>query len=206
MSGHHARAALFVGVLLLVTGLAACTSGGGKTPAAASTPTTSAAPSSTPHTWQQALGDGVVVTMPATPAPGSGSPGAAVLGEDKATLLAGCGYFQPSFQAECRLMVREHPNPNPETMTGIQLGYVAVDGIRALVGVTATACQRGQHPECITNRDPAAIFSTAKPFGTQWNQAVGSVNSPVLSYALTPCVRVNGRWYVYYPTAAPIGS
>lgn len=195
---------LFSGVVVLLAGLAGCDSGGTKAPAATTTHAESAATSSSPRGWQQALGNDVTVTMPATPAPGLGSPGAAVIGQDKATLLAGCAYNEPSFQAECRTLVKEHPNPSPQTMTGIRLGYVAVDGNLALVGVTATICQPGQHPECISNRDPAAIFSTAKTFTALWTEAVGSVNSPVLSYALTPCIRVNGRWYVYYPTAQPV--
>ena len=93
------------------------------------------------------------------------------------------------------------------TTTGFSLGYVAVDGDRALVGFTGTVCQPGQHPECVTNRDPAAIFSTAKPFATLWTESIASANSPILSYALTPCMRISGRWYLYSPTgqsASPV--
>jgi hypothetical protein len=199
--------ALVTGVLILMSGLAGCAAGGGKAPAATGTPAATAAASSPGQSWQQALGAGVTVTEPPTPAPGLGSPGAAVHGVADAQTVAGCRYYEPSAQAECRAIIARVPRADLGTSTGFRLGYVAVDGDRALVGFTGTVCQPGQHPECVTNRDPAAIFSTAKPFATLWTESIASANSPILSYALTPCMRISGRWYLYSPTgqsASPV--
>jgi hypothetical protein len=41
---------------------------------------------------------------------------------------------------------------------------VAIDGARALVGVTGKICKPGNKPECVTNADPAAIFSMGSTF------------------------------------------
>jgi hypothetical protein len=196
--------ALFAGVLVLLVGLAGCGSGGGKAAVATITPARTATPSSSAQDWQQALGPGVIVTEPTTPAPGWGSPGAAVHGEANATTAAvGCSYYDPSAQAQCRKILAGVPVADLGTTTGFKLGYVAVDGNQALVGFTGTECQPGERPECVSNRDPAAIFSTAQSFATLWTESIESADSPVLSYALTPCLRVNGRWYLYFPTEQP---
>jgi hypothetical protein len=201
IGARHARAvlapALFTGVLVLLSGLAGCGSGGSKAPAATITPAATATPSPL-QSWQQALGAGVTVTEPATPAPGLGSPGAAAHGALTVLTAAGCRYYQPSAQAECRRLIAEVPGGSIGTATGFRLGYVAVDGDRAIVGFTGTECLPGQHPRCYTNRDPAAIFSTAQSFATLWTESVASVN--VFIYSLTPCVRIGGRWYAYLPT------
>jgi hypothetical protein len=120
--------------------------------------------------------------------------------------VAGCRYVDPSAQAECRKIIAEVPSADLGTTTGFRLGYVAVDGDRALVGFTGTQCQPGQHPECVTNLDPAAIFSTARSFATLWTESIASANSPVLSYALTPCLRIGGRWYLVFPTGTPTST
>src|SRR5215468_3063613 len=85
--------ALFTGVLVLLPGLAGCGAGGSKTPAATVTPTAGSGPSSSAQSWQQALGAGVTVTEPGTPAPGFGSPGAAVRGVADSQNVAECRYF-----------------------------------------------------------------------------------------------------------------
>jgi hypothetical protein len=192
--------ALFTGVLVLLPGLAGCGAGGSKAPAATVTTTAAAGPSSSVQSWQQALGAGVTVTEPATPAPGFGSPGAAVRGLADSQNVAECRYFEPSAQAECRKIIAGVPSADLGTVTRFSLGYVAVDGDRALVGFTGTECQPGQQPECVTNRDPAAIFSTAQSFAALWTESVASANSPVLGYALTPCLKIGGLWYVLFPT------
>jgi hypothetical protein len=198
--GAHRRGAvlasvLFTGVLVLVTWLAGCGAGGSQAPTPTATPPA--------QSWQQALGPGVTVTKPVTTAPGFGSPGAAVQGIADAETAAGCRYFEPSAQAECRKIFTEVPSADLGTDTGFSLGYVAVDGDRALVGAIGTQCQPGQHPECVTNRDPAAIFSTAQSFAALWAESIASANTSVFSYALTPCVRIAGRWYLVFPTGTP---
>jgi len=196
---------LFAGAVVLLSGLAGCVSGGGRAPVATMAPAGTAAPSSPVQSWQRALGAGVTVARPATPPPGFGSPGAAVHGEFGSLTVAGCRYFEPSAQAECRKLIAEVPGGSEGTMTGFRVGYVAVDRDRALVGFTGTLCVPFEHPECITNRDPAAIFSTARSFATLWAESIVSANSPVLSYALQPCFRIAGRWYLYFPGGASTG-
>src|SRR5215469_2683472 len=188
--------ALVTGVLVVVLGLAGCGAGGGKAPAAA------AGPSGSARGWQRALGAGVAVTEPGTPAPGFGSPGAAVRGLAGSQNVAGCRYYEPSGQAECRRILARVPRADLGTMTGFRLGYVAVDGDRALVGFTGTDCQPGQQPECVTNRDPAAIFSAARSFSALWDETLASATSPGLSYSLTPCLKIGGLWYVLFPIGA----
>ena len=75
----------------------------------------------------------------------------------------------------------------------VKIGYVAIDGTRALAGTTGKICRPGNRPECVTNVDPSAVFSTGNTFMTLWAQAVnpGSSNA----YTLLPCVEVDGKWY-----------
>jgi hypothetical protein len=81
------------------------------------------------------------------------------------------------------------------------LGYVAVDGDEALVGVTGMFCASNQTPACMSNVDPAAIFSEAKPFSELWAESVAAdaSTSTAYSYSLAPCVKVGTQWYVYNP-------
>jgi hypothetical protein len=196
----NARGALFTGVFVLVAALAGC---GDIMPAAIATPPASATASGAAD-WQQALGPGVTVTEPAMPAPGFGSPGASVAGQvANVTNVATCDYYDPSAQAECRELYKKVPKADLGSMTGFKLGYVAVDGNEALVGSLGTQCLPFENPKCITNRDPAAIFSTGQSFATLWTESVESENSSVFSYSLTPCLRINGRWYGYFPTGQP---
>jgi hypothetical protein len=196
----RARGALFTGVFVLVTVLAGC---GLTAPAPIATPPASATASGGAQSWQQALGPGVTITEPATPSPGFGSPGASVAGQANVTSVTACDYYEPSAQADCRKIFKEVPKADLGTMTGFKLGYVAVDGNEALVGSSGTQCLPEENPKCITNRDPAAIFSTGQSFATLWTESVEAADSSVFSYSLTPCLRIDGRWYGYFPTGQP---
>ncbi len=93
------------------------------------------------------------------------------------------------------------PSGSSPTFRKFALGYVAVDGNEALVGVTATLCVPNETPACTSNDDPAAIFSEAKPFPELWTESVASDISTTTSnsYSLAPCVKVGTQWYVYNP-------
>jgi hypothetical protein len=156
--------------------------------------------------WARALGPGVVVTAPAPAAPGYNSPGAAVQGAENEsnadTAALACEYYPPSDEASCQALFAEvNPSSSPGTMqmSNFALGWVAVDGNKALVGSTGTSCDSDATPACFTNDDPAAIFSQAKPFSMLWTESVAADVSPTFSYGLVPCVQVGGNWYVYWP-------
>ncbi len=74
------------------------------------------------------------------------------------------------------------------------LGYTVINGTKALVGTTGKFCQPGHSPECFTNTDPAAVFSTGKDFWSLWTAAVAAGSS---TYLPTPCVEIGGKWYIY---------
>jgi hypothetical protein len=75
------------------------------------------------------------------------------------------------------------------------IGYVVVDGSKALAGTTGTFCSPQATPKCFTNSKPAAIFSAGgKTFSQLWSEAVA--NNTVNAYSLAPLVLVNGSWYV----------
>ena len=179
--------------VLAEQGNSAAPSGG--TGSSASAPATSTQPP-----WARALGAGVVVTAPAAVAAGDESPGAAVQGEQAATTpTQACSYFPPSAQASCQTLIAEAPAGSDGTMQNFALGYVAVDGDKALVGSTGTSCSSGATPTCSSNNDPAAIFSQAKPFSVLWAESVAADLSPTNAYQLNPCVEVGGNWYLYWP-------
>jgi hypothetical protein len=147
--------------------------------------------------WAQALGAGVTVDAPAPASPGHGSPGAAVagfIGDIAAKNLTGAlcdyGWQAGVTRAECTSLAALGTG-TPVSLANFALGYTAVDGGRALVGTTGTICSDGT--TCETNRDPAAILSGGKPFGTLWTQAVNNSGN---AYSLIPCVEQDGSWYV----------
>ena len=157
------------------------------------------------------MGAGVVVTAPAAAAPGHDSPGAAMDGYVSAlnarTLTRACRYFPPSAQAACRAeMAMARSGSSLPTIRDFALGYVAVDGDRALVGATGTFCLPDQTPACSSNDDPAAIFSAGKPFSELWAESVAADNATTTtnSYSLAPCVEVGNKWYIY--NAGPGGN
>ena len=112
-----------------------------------------------------------------------------------------CPYFQPSEQSQCQAELGTAPAGSGPTFQNFALGYVVIDGSQALVGATGTYCAPNGMPRCTTNTDPAAIFSTAKPFTTLWSESLTADNASTSnSYSLAPCTEVGGRWYDYAPT------
>jgi hypothetical protein len=145
-----------------------------------------------------------VLTAPAAAAPGHDLPGAAMHGYVNALnagkLMRACRYYPPSAQTTCRTTMAHALTGSSPTIRDFALGYVAVDGNRALVGVTGTFCVPHQTPACTSNQDPAAIFSTAKPFPELWAESVAAdISTTTNRYSLAPCVKVGTRWYVYNP-------
>jgi hypothetical protein len=153
--------------------------------------------------WAAALGAGTTVTSPQSTAPGHDSPGAAVQGYvanffGTKDVAAACDYVDPGAQGECKSSITQVPSSTQRPYAQhAGLGYVATDGTQALVGTTGTFCIPGSTPECTTNNDPAAIFSSRKPFATLWSQALAATSSD--SYALVPCIDINGHWYIDVP-------
>jgi hypothetical protein len=148
--------------------------------------------------WAGQLGSGVTVSGPAKVAPGNGSPAAAVSGLITAFTTkqysAECAFLEPSNQANCATAVGQMNSSNAPYASNTGIGYVAVHGSQALVGTTGTFCSPGQTPECYTNSDPAAIFSSGKSFSDLWAEA--NQNSSQNAYTLAPCVEISGKWYI----------
>jgi hypothetical protein len=183
--------------------LAGCTSGSREHSAGASGANPAASATARPD-WAKGLGAGVTVLPPAATAAGHGSPGAAFQGEISA-LNAGkpagaCPYFPPSTQAQCRKALAGAPDGSGVTYKDSALGYVAIDGTKALVGSTGTFCAAAQTPQCGSNDNAAAIFDTAKPFAVLWAQALAADSlSAQNSYSLAPCVKIGSKWYNWSP-------
>jgi hypothetical protein len=155
---------------------------------------------SAPLQWVTALGTGVTVTGPEQVAPGHGSPGAALTGllaalssKDSATA---CGYLFVDPAARCGAPSGQGSRNQVPFGVSFKIGYVAVSGTRALVGFTGKICSPGAVPECMTNTNPAAIFSAGDTFTALWTQTVSPNPSSTSSYTLLPCVRIGGKWYV----------
>jgi hypothetical protein len=158
--------------------------------------------SSSPPPWAAALGTGVTIAGPATVAAGNGSPGAVLQGLNAALTdkryLTECPYLEPGAQALCRKDFASASGGGGEYAKNTGIGYVAIDGDKALVGTTGTYCIPLLKPTCVTNNDPAAIFETNKePFGTLWaEQNKLSNNLTANVYTLAPCVEIGGKWYL----------
>jgi hypothetical protein len=154
---------------------------------------------STPS-WASALGPGVTVQSPAQPAPGHGSPAALVAGIFSAVASkhypAECSYVEPSQQSGCASGVGALTSSTAPYSQNAAIGYVVIHGDEALVGSTGKFCVPGQKPECYTNNDPAAIFaSNKKSFSALWTEQ-NNVSSENV-YSLAPCIKINGKWYLY---------
>jgi ABC-type transport system substrate-binding protein len=180
-----------------VLAVAACSSGGASTG-----PGTGATASSSPSTvslpsWASALGSSVTVTAPQTVSPGNGTPGAVVTGLIRAfnsgKFSQSCGYDEPKGQAQCKAEAAEITASDIPTIKNFALGYVAVDGSQAVVGITGTICEPTSGSKCSTNTDAAAVFSSTKTFSDLWKNSLKDTSS----YSLTPCVKVGGKWYIY---------
>lgn len=194
-----AAAALACGAATLVA-VTGCASGSGSS----ATDTSSTAPASSAPSWASALGSGVTVVAPASPAPGNDSPGAVMAGfveslhSQKFTQL--CAYVPPSTQSKCKSIFSSASTgmiaSQMPTFDNFKIGYVAIDGTKALVGETGKVCAKGK-TECDSNTDPAAIFSSGKPFSALWTESVSETNSSSDSskYSLSPCREIGGKWY-----------
>lgn len=185
------RAAVALGACALTAVLAAagCSSGGGS------------AGSSQPS-WAKSLGPGVTIIPPGSASPGNATPTGVMAGVVKAIttgpFIDFCKYEQPSEQSSCKstfgqVTKAEVANQLP-TFKNFALGYSAIDGTKALIGITGTICVPNQKPSCYTNKDPAAVLDSGKPFATLWSEAIAA---PANVYSLSPALEVNGSWYAY---------
>jgi hypothetical protein len=150
--------------------------------------------------WVKGLGPGITVIAPAATASGHNSPGAALHGDADAfnarKLRRACSYAPPSTQDQCRALAAKVPAGSTPYILSFAVGYVVIHGNKALVGSTGTFCEPNATPTCVKNHNPAAIFSTAKPFAVLWAESVAAGNSTANSYSLAPCIKVGRRWYV----------
>lgn len=195
--------ALLLATGLAVATLAGCASSGSSAPAssvAASTASTAGptATASAQPSWAASLGTGVTVVAPQSVSPGQSSPQAVVKGLLTALsakqVAAFCGYALPSAQAQCKSGMSQMPTSQFPYAKNAAIGYAVIDGNKAAVGMTGTFCTPGESPECFTNSDPAAVFSTAHSFSGLWKNAISHSST---SYSLTPCEKIGWKWYVY---------
>jgi hypothetical protein len=142
----------------------------------------------------------VTVTSPGTLS--AGSPGAVltsvIADVEKGRYAKICDELQPSQQSKCK---SEFGSVRPSAIATAMpkfkhliVSYTAIDGARALVGLTGTICSPQQSPSCVTNEDPAAIFDSGKTFAELWTESVASTSN---AYSLTPMTEINGKWYGY---------
>jgi hypothetical protein len=109
-----------------------------------------------------------------------------------------CKYEQPSQQSACKStfgqVTKAEVASQLPNFKSISLGYTAIDGSKALIGLTGTICVPNQKPSCFTNKDPAALLDSGKTFATLWSQAIAA---PANVYSLSPAIKVNGSWFAY---------
>jgi hypothetical protein len=110
-----------------------------------------------------------------------------------------CSYLLPGSQSKCRsdfgpVSPSELAEKMPFTRNA-GLGYVAIDGTRALIGTTGEYCAPVQSPECFTNNSPAAVLDSRKSFSALRKTAVAETNDPSSSnvYTLSPAWRSAGN-------------
>jgi hypothetical protein len=155
--------------------------------------------------WAASLGPGVTIIGPGTqPATGTTSPGGVVesvtASSNSGHLAQSCAYVQPAVQAKCSAATGSLPPISIEDR--LTLGYIAVKGTQALVGTVGSDCESDAHPKCITNQNPAKLFSSGHNFQSLYTSAVASESSPIHKYSLITCVKVASQWYVYQPPSA----
>jgi len=114
-----------------------------------------------------------------------------------------CQLVEPTVQATCRQALSgSSSGSSGEQFKNIVLGYVAIDSDQGLVGMTGTFCNTHVTPNCSTNTDPSAIFSSGKPFATLFAQQLATSNSANSSaYSLFPTIKVGSDWYLDVPAA-----
>jgi len=194
-AGRKARAVLAACALGGLAAVAGCTSGGGQ------------------PSWAGALGSGVTVESPGSASPGTGSPQGVTIGLVTA-LSTGhfidlCKYEEPSQQSGCTSAWSSGPPglqvdlADLPTFKNVKLGYTAIDGDKALTGITGTGCVLKLYPSCYTNNDPAAILDSGKSFSTLWSQSLTSLRNV---YSLSPAIKINGNWYAYTVNSTPVYS
>ena len=153
--------------------------------------------------WKTSIGIGVSISPPAPASPGHRSPGAAVQGLADAVnsghLSAACPFFPPRSQSQC-MQATSTSNATDGDYKNFALGYVVIDGTRALVGSTGTFCQPGDTPECVTNTNPAALLDSGQGFTVMWTETLASANTGGNAYTLVPCIKIGTRWYVEVPS------
>ncbi len=183
---RRARAALALCALAGLIGAAGCSSGGG----------------GSQPSWASSLGSGVTVVSPGTASPGNGTPDGVMIGVVD-SITSGhftdlCKYEMPATQSQCNsAMSQVTPSVAASQLPSfknMKLGYTAVDGTKAIIGITGTVCLPNQTPSCFTNNDPAALFDSGKSFAALWTQAL---NAPQNAYSLSTVEEVNGSWYAY---------
>jgi hypothetical protein len=185
--GRRFRASGIATGIMCALGAAAC----GSSPAASG------------PSWAKYLGAGVTVVAPGN----ASAPGAlvtsyiAVLNGNKVSEF--CQFVEPAEQPTCHHALAGVTSTGGETIGHFHLGYVAVDGNRALVGLTGTNCDPNAKPRCDTNTDPAALFSSDRSFASLYTEALAAQNttSSANTYSLAPCVQVNAKWYINIPTS-----
>jgi hypothetical protein len=183
-AGRKGAIALAACALAGLAAVAGCSSGGGQ------------------PSWAGALGSGVTVDSPSSAGAGNGSPEGVMIGVVTAVstgqLSDFCKYEAPAKQSQCTSSISgvtaaEAKTALP-TFKNIKLGYTAIDGTKALIGITGTVCEPKQTPSCFTNNDPAAILDSGKSFSTLWSEAL---SAPQNVYSLSTAEEINGSWYAY---------
>lgn len=154
--------------------------------------------------WQRTLGPRTTVVPPGPGAISPNSPGEVVTKYisylNGGNLTDVCHLVQPSRRLACYLLVKILGSLWSGTRAiHVAIGYIAVMGSHALVGVTGTFCDKSG---CSTNSYPDAYFRSGQSFGTLYAQTVkgentdGTPNTGV--YALFPCTKVGSTWYVTF--------
>ena len=179
------RAVLAAVALASLAAVAGCTSGGSQ------------------PSWAGALGSGVTVDSPASASPGTGSPQEVMIGV--ATALSSrhpadeCKYAEPRAQSVCTSFMSSRTGEQVDlmylpTFKNVKPGYIAIDGDKALIGLTGTFCVLKLYPSCFTNNDPAAILDSGKSFSALWPQSLMWHGN---GYSPSPAIKINGNWYAY---------
>jgi hypothetical protein len=178
--------------LLALTG---CSSGGSSGSTSSGGQAAGGSGAGAQPSWASSLGAGVTVSQPGSASPGHDSPAAAVAGEVAALnakdTKTACDYYTPAFQAQCK--GGGGSTSDLPTFAVTTFGYTAVNGDKALVGMTGNFCS-SPNKGCFTNTDPASLFKDGKSFAQQWDAAQKSTSS---EYSLTPVIQVGGKWYIY---------
>ena len=150
--------------------------------------------------WASSLGSGVTVEPPGVVMPGNNTPQALMAGViDVLTtghLTDFCKYEEPAQQSQCnsqmsQITPSEAAGQLP-TFKNAKVAYAAIDGGKALIGVTGTICVPNETPKCFTNNDPAALFDSGKSFATLWSEAQSAASNV---YSLSPAIEIEGSWY-----------